>query len=246
MPKVVLTEPMHHGCTNAVLGEHPDVDVVALPSGVDAATVRNAITDADGIGVRILPLRRDDLEGCRTLKVIAKHGVGTDNIDRAFCEERGIAVLITPDANSVSVAEHAMMLMLALAKRLAFFDAETRRGHFHARNSDRGAFDLAGRTALVVGVGRTGQQLIPRLRAFGVRVIAADPMLDAATASALDCERVVDFRSALGEVDILSVHVPFTPETRHLIGARELGALKPGAMVINCARGGIVDEAALV
>ncbi|MEL7238953.1 MAG: NAD(P)-dependent oxidoreductase, partial [Planctomycetota bacterium] len=104
----------------------------------------------------------------------------------------------------------------------------------------------AGRTALVVGVGRTGRQLIPRLRAFGVRVIAADPMLDAATASALDCERVVDFRSALGEADILSVHVPFTPETRHLIGARELGALKPGAMVINCARGGIVDEAALV
>ena len=245
MLKIVLTEPMHP-VAERVLGAHFDIDIVALPSGADAATIRDAIADADGIGVRIVPLRREDLEGCSRLRVIAKHGVGTDNIDRAFCAERGITVHITPDANSVSVAEHAMMLMLALAKRLAFFDAETRRGHFHARNSDHGACDLAGRTALIVGVGRTGRQLIPRLRAFGVDVIVADPELDTSTARVLGCELVADFKDALPRADILSVHVPLTPATRHLIGESELARLKAGALVINCARGGIVDEAALL
>jgi D-3-phosphoglycerate dehydrogenase len=244
MPKVVLVEPMHE-LAEKTFHAADGYEVVKLPAGASDADIRAAVTDADGIGVRIANLPRDLLADCPNLKVIAKHGVGCDNIDVDYCTERGIAVTVTADANAQSVCEHTLMMMLALSRKALPMDAATRAGDFKVRSRVFG-FDLNGRTAMVIGVGRIGTRLISMLRAFHMNVIACDPLMSAEKAAELGCEKVEDFRAHLGRADVLTVHIPLNKENRSIIGAAELAALPDHAMVINCARGGIVNESALI
>jgi len=246
MKTVVLIEHMHEAARQT-FEAHGGYRVRTLPAAVTADEIKAAIADADGIGVRIASLPADVLSAAPNLRVVAKHGVGTDNIDIAHCTSRGIPVAVTADANKGSVVEHTMMMMLALAKKAFAMDRETRAGNFHVRSTPAGfGVDLKGRTVMVIGVGRIGTALIPVLRAFGMHVIACDPLLTPERAHALGCELAQDFRAVLPRADLLTVHVPLTPENRGLIGADELAALPHHAIVINCARGGIVDEHALV
>lgn len=244
MPKVVLVEPMH-ALAEQTFKAAGNYDVVTLPAGASPADIRAAVIDADAIGVRIAELPRDLLADCPSLKVIAKHGVGCDNIDVNYCTSRGIVVAVTADANAQSVCEHTLMMMLALSRRALPMDAATRAGDFKIRSREFG-FDLNGRTVMVIGVGRIGSRLIPMLRAFHLNVIACDPLLTPERAAELGCEKVDDFRPHLGRADILTVHIPLNAQNRGIIGTEELAALPNHAMLINCARGGIVDEAALV
>lgn len=243
--KVVLVEPMHDAALR-VFARHPDYDVTMLPPRTSPADMLEACRDAQGIGVRIANFPAAVINEILALKIIAKHGVGTDNIDVDHCTARGIPVAIAAAANKDSVVEHTLMFMLALAKKLVPLDRETRAGNFHVRSTPAGfGVDLRGRTAMVIGVGRIGSALIPVLHALGMKTIACDPLLDHARAERLGTEKVEDFRAHLHRADVLTVHIPLTPENRHLIGAEELAALPNDAFVINCARGGIVDEQAL-
>jgi len=245
MPKVVLAEPMHEAAL-AVFENHGGYDVTVMPAGTPPQEIYAHCRDADAIGVRIVNFPGSVLEACPNLKVIAKHGVGTDNIDVAWCTDRGLPVAIASQSNKTSVVEHTLMFMLALAKKLVPLDRETRAGNFKAR-SDPASFgvDLLGRTVLVIGVGRIGTALIPVLKAFGMNVIACDPLMDQTKANSLGCERVEDFRQHLSRADFLTVHVPLNDANRDLIGKSELAALPSHAYVINNARGGIINEPAL-
>ncbi|MEO1693662.1 MAG: NAD(P)-dependent oxidoreductase [Pseudomonadota bacterium] len=246
MPTIVLAEPMHAVATEK-LKQQPDTTVVQLPAGASDADIAAAIRDADAVAVRIANLPRAAINDAPRLRVVAKHGVGTDNIDVAACTERGIPVTVTADANKTSVVEHTLMFMLALAKKLVPLDRAVRAGDFHIRARPEGfGTDLGGQTALVIGVGRIGTALVPVLRAFGMKVIACDPALTETQAAELGCERVEAFAPHLARADFVTVHVPLSAETRGLIGAEELAAMKPTAYLINNARGGIVDEAALL
>lgn len=224
--------------------ERDDVEVV-VTEHIDGPGLAQAIADAHGLVVRGAVISRAVIDAARALEVVSRHGVGYDAVDVEALSERGIPLTITPGANAVSVAEHAMFQMLALAKRCQEHDRGVREGRFEALRGAMKATDVEAKTLLILGFGRIGSLVAPRARAFGMRVLVCDPYVDAAVIEAAGCTPVDDFRSVLPEVDVVTVHTPLTPETRGLLGERELATMKPSATVINTARGGIVDEEAL-
>jgi D-3-phosphoglycerate dehydrogenase len=182
------------------------------------------------------------LEAAGSLKVVGRAGVGVDNIDVESATRRGIVVLNAPGGNVISAAEHAIALMLAAVRHIARADASLRRGEW-----ERGRFrgiELHGKTLGLAGAGRIGSEVARRARAFGMRVVAYDPYLSRERAQQVGME-LVTLPDLLETADLVSVHVPLTEETQGLIGVKELAMMKPGAYLINAARGGVVDEAAL-
>ncbi|MEW4567314.1 phosphoglycerate dehydrogenase [Tautonia sp. JC769] len=180
------------------------------------------------------------IEACPRLRVIARTGVGYDAVDVAAATARKIAVTITPGTNHESVAEQAFALLLGVARRVAINDRVIRAGGWD-RTIVR---PLRGATIGLVGLGRIGRAMVPRARAFGMRVLAFDEVLD----PAFDAEHGVEcrpFEALLAESDVVSLHLPLTEATRNLIDERRIALMKPGAILINTSRGGLVDEAAL-
>lgn len=241
MKKVVVTEPLHADGL-ALLNSRSDIETHCLNG--DTARLAEAITHAHGILVRTLFLTEADLQHAKALQVVSRHGVGCDNIDVAHCSSRGIPVAIAVDSNTTSVIEHVMMMMLSLNKRAMQYDHFTRNGQF-AERSLHHTSELHGKHVLVVGFGRIGKRIAPLCKAFGMRVTVADIALDKEYATQIGVEAIEDFRPLLGSVDYVTLHVPLDDTTRHLIGAPELAAMQSHSILINCARGGIVDEDAL-
>jgi D-3-phosphoglycerate dehydrogenase len=214
-------------------------------TGLSGDPLREALARHDGAicrsGVKITAAA---LAGNHRLKAIVRAGVGTDNIDKEAATRQGIVVMNTPAGNTVSTAEHAFALLLGLSRNIAAADASLR-NHKWDRNKFMGA-QLAGKTLGIVGLGRIGQAVAARARAFDMRVMGFDPFLSPDRAAELGIELIDSVRGMLPHVDYLTVHTPLTDETRHLVGMEELKLLKPGVRLVNCARGGIYDEQALV
>jgi D-3-phosphoglycerate dehydrogenase len=217
--------------------------VIVQPSGTDIPTLRKYISTCQAVLTRTLPLPRAVLEAAPDLKVISRHGVGVDHIDLDYCREQNIIVTNAPEANVVAVAEHALMLLLALAKNLIACDNELRRGNFEARNSLYG-IEVANKTLGVVGLGKIGQAVAARAAiGLGMNVVGFDPYVDATN---LDpAIRVVSLEDLLTTADVVTVHVPLTPATRGLFDTQRFDLMKPGSYFINCSRGEVVYEKAL-
>ncbi len=182
------------------------------------------------------------LGGAPSLEVVVRAGTGLDNVDAAEARRRGIRVLNTPNANSVSVAELTIGLMLAFERHIAAASADLRAGRWEkSRYSGR---ELSGRRLGLVGLGRIGREVASRARAFEMEVWACDPLLPR-WPSGFEWVRQATLDELLPAVEFLSLHVPLTPETRDLIGAPELARMRPDAVLVNCGRGGLVDEPAL-
>ncbi|WP_165359588.1 hydroxyacid dehydrogenase [Lichenibacterium minor] len=219
-----------------------DIEVEVL-TDTSVANIAAHVGDADAITIRDAPLPAEALASAHNLKIISRHGVGYDNVPLAFCTERGIPVTIIGDVNAAAVAEHTLFLMLAVAKNGAQFDRAVRNGDFGIR-SRKTTVELRGKTLLLIGYGRIGQEFAARARALGLMIAAFDPFVDRT--------RVPDVRffdilpAALAEADVVSLHVPLGEKTRNLIDASALARMKPGAILLNAARGGLIDEAALV
>jgi D-3-phosphoglycerate dehydrogenase len=199
---------------------------------------------ADAVLVRLFEVRSKELARASRLKVIAKHGVGVDNIDVAAATARRIPVVFTPAANANAVAEHAVALMLALARQIAPAAQALRDGRFADRNKFEGV-ELAGKTLGVLGLGRIGSRVAQVASAgLGMRVLGYDPMIRPGTyegPATLD-----DSLDALWpQCDVITLHVPLSPQTRHLLGRATLAKLKRGCRVVNTSRGAVIDEAAL-
>jgi phosphoglycerate dehydrogenase-like enzyme len=221
-----------------------------VPAGYELVTLerdsdeerRARIADCEVVIVAANPLRKPLIDAARRLALVHHQGVGwQDTTDHAELRARGIPLALTPEGTTVGVAEHTVLLMLAVLKLLPFADAELRQGRFHVNALRPASRELAGMTVGYVGMGRIAQAVATRLGAFGTRGVFFDP----AVASFEDLEPA-SLDGVLAAGDIVSLHLPLTRETRHLIGARELGRMKPGAYLVNTARGGLVDEAALV
>jgi D-3-phosphoglycerate dehydrogenase len=176
------------------------------------------------------------------LKVVARAGVGLDNIDVPAATANGVMVVNAPTSNIVSAAEHAVALLLAAARNVAAADASLRAGEW--RRSAFNGVELAGKTVGVVGLGKIGQLFAQRIAAFDVQLIAYDPYVAPARAAQLGID-LVELDELLRRADAISIHLPKTAETLGLIGARELSITKPGVLIVNAARGGLVDEEAL-
>jgi D-3-phosphoglycerate dehydrogenase len=241
--KVLIIGPFHREGMK-LLEARGDLCVEVVDGG-SADEIEARIADADGVTLRTSRLPGAILEKARRLKVVSRHGVGYDNVDLDVLNRRGIPLAIAADANAVSVAEHTLFLMLALARRGAAQDRATREGRFAERNRlDR--IDLHGRRVLIIGFGRIGREVAVRCAAFGMHVSVCDPYVGHEAIGRSGFHPVDDFRPVLPETDLLTVHVPLDETTWHLIGAPELEALPRHALVINVARGGIVDETALI
>jgi D-3-phosphoglycerate dehydrogenase len=214
-------------------------------TGLQGEKLRLALAEFDGAVCRSgVKITREALEGNRRLRAIVRAGVGTDNIDKSTATRLGIVVMNTPAGNTLSTAEHTLALMLALSRNIAAANQSLVEGRW-----DRKAYmgtQLADKTLGVIGLGRIGTEVAKRARALEMRVIGYDPFLSAEGAAKLGIERVENIPDMLPRIDYLTVHTPLTPETKHVIGRREIELMKPGVRLINAARGGIYDEAALV
>ncbi len=214
-------------------------------TGLQGNELRDALREFDGAICRSgVKLTAEVLTGNRRLKAIARAGVGTDNIDKVAATRQGIVVMNTPTGNTLSTAEHTMALMLALSRNAAPAYQALIEGRWD-RKKYIGA-QLAGKTLGIVGLGRIGQAVAVRAKAFEMRVMGFDPYLSNERATELGVEPYDNVADMLPHVDYLTVHTPLTEETRNLIDAAALDRIKPGARLINCARGGIYNEAALV
>ncbi|HML45140.1 MAG TPA: NAD(P)-dependent oxidoreductase, partial [Clostridia bacterium] len=239
--KILYIQPLHE----AGMARLAERYTVCVAPDTRRETLLQAVADADVLITRLTPLDAELLAAGKRLKAVAKHGVGVDNIDTTYCANRGIAVLTTGDANSVTVAEHAMLAIGALFKRIAYLDRAMRRGDWAARDQ-AGSFDLEGRMLGIVGFGRIGRHLARMAsQGFGMLVGVFDPYVVRADIEAAGCEAFDDLDDLLAQADAISPHVPLTRETRHLLDGRRLSLMKPGALVINFARGGVVCEEAL-
>jgi D-3-phosphoglycerate dehydrogenase len=211
--------------------------------GLKGDALADALADADAVIVRSASrITREALDRAERLRVIGRAGVGVDNIDVEAATERGIAVLNAPSGNTVSAAELAFALLLALARRVPAADRSMKEGQWDRRSL--GGIELYGKTLGLVGAGRIGAAVARRAKAFGMSVIAYDPFLTAERAEALDIE-LSTLDGVIERGDIISLHVPLTDATRNLLGAAELRRMKPSAFIVNAARGGVVDEDAL-
>jgi D-3-phosphoglycerate dehydrogenase len=177
------------------------------------------------------------------LRVVGRAGVGVDNVDVETATRRGVVVLNAPGGNTISTAEHAFSLLLCVARKIPQADANVRTERWDKKNFE--GVELYNKTLGVIGMGRIGSELSRRAISFGMRVVAYDPYLSATRARSLQIELVDDLDDLLAGADFISLHTPLTAETRHILDAARLRKTKRGVRIINCARGGLVDEAAL-
>lgn len=239
----VLVAGRIHPAGMAVLGAASglEVEVIADPG---AALPMDRLREADALLIRYGVLNAEQVAMMPRLRVVSRHGVGCDNLPVAELAARGVPVTIVGPVNAVSVAEQVLAMLLALVKRIGPYDTAVRTGHWAIRDT-LAVGELAGRNLLLLGFGRIGREVARRARAFDMEVLVFDPFVSAETVESLGCHPVADWRAVLPEVDVLSLHLPASPDTRGLIGGAELAAMKPTAILVNAARGGLVDEAAL-
>lgn len=241
MPSCVIAQPIHPVGTELLRAAGVDVRQAPGP-GLDA--LREVISGADAIIVRD-SLPAELIDAAPRLCVIANHGTGTDKIDVAHASEQGIPVVFTPEANVRAVAEHALMLMLATAHQAVLADAATRRGHWRFKY-EQPMLSLYGKTLGIVGLGRTGRLLCDMaMQALGMRVLVWSPSLPVGEVLAPGVRRIANLHELLQACDVVSMHRPLRADTRHTLDAAALRHMKPGAIVINTSRGGLIDETAL-
>jgi D-3-phosphoglycerate dehydrogenase len=241
MPRVLITDNLSPAGLRCLSDAGLEVDV---QSGLKALEVREALKQADGIIIRSgTTLTAELLKDQPRLKVIVRAGVGVDNIDIAAATREGIVVMNTPAGNTTSTAEHTVAMLLALSRNIATAAASMKAGKWD-RKSYTGT-QLAGKTLAVVGLGRIGLAVAKRALGLEMKVVGYDPFLSAEKAAEHGIEIVRSVDDLIHRCDFLSVHTPLTEETKGLINAARIARMKQGVRIINCARGGIVDESAL-
>ena len=202
------------------------------------------ISEADGIVVRTTNLKENILSKCNNLKIISRHGVGYDNIDLDYINTKGIALAITGQSNAVSVSEHVMTMMLTLSKNIFASDNLTRSDGFELKSNLPDFFELYQKKILILGFGRIGQALAKRCLGFEMEVIVYDPFIDNKIISSKGCKNINQFEG-FKIADYISIHLPLSKETENLISDNEFKLFKKNLILINTARGGIVNEEAM-
>jgi D-3-phosphoglycerate dehydrogenase len=241
MPHVLVAGRIHDAGL-ALLRATPGL-TFNLVEEVSTESYAPFVERADAVLIRTQPMPASVISAAPRLKIVSRHGVGYDAVDIAALNERGIPLAVVGDVNSRSVAEHTMMLILSLAKRTLTYDAKTRLSEWNYRNSFD-ASELAGKTLLLLGFGRIGRSVAKLAEAFGMQIIVHDPFVDESTIRGAGAVPAPEMDAALAQADVISVHIPLS-EGRALLGAQELAKLKSTAVVVNTARGGLIDEEAL-
>ena len=241
-PKILIADSISQRGIDE-LSREGALDIMIKP-GLSETELIEIIPEFSAIVVRSqTKVTADILKAATCLQAVGRAGVGVDNVDVEAATRRGVLVLNAPGGNTVSTAEHAFSLLLSVARKIPQADATVRGGKWDRKNLE--GVELYNKTLGVIGMGRIGSELSRRAIAFGMRVIAYDPYLSATRARSLQVELVDELDDLLATSDFISLHTPLTPETRHILDAARLRKTKRGVRIVNCARGGLIDETAL-
>jgi phosphoglycerate dehydrogenase-like enzyme len=244
-PRIALLDPFHPAIIQTIRDLLPDGWDLSVADASDPASRAEALAGADIALIMAAKMTPDLLGQAPRLRFIQKMGAGVDNIDLEACGGAGITVARLGAGNAIQVAEHAAMMILAASRRLIALDARVRAGHWD-KEPARGVIQhIHGKTVGIIGFGAIGRRLARILSGFEVEIIYCDPVpAPAAIEAALNTRRVT-FDELITGADIITLHLPLTPESRAMIGASEISRMKPDVVLVNCARGGIVDEDAV-
>lgn len=238
--KIVVADPIHKAGIDLLKQE----GAVVVATEMSREQLMEEVAEADAILVRSrTKVTREVIEKAKKLKVIGRAGVGVDNIDLEAATEHGILVVNAPEASSITVAEHTLGLMLAMARRIPFADASLKAGKWEKKKFL--GCELRSKTLGIIGLGRIGTQVALKAKAFGMKILAYDPYISEDSGRELGIV-VTGFDRVISEADFITVHVPLTDKTRGIIGEKEIEKMKKGVYIINCARGGVIREEALV
>ncbi|MBQ6218612.1 MAG: phosphoglycerate dehydrogenase [Methanosphaera sp.] len=239
MPKVLIADSINEKGVEVL---KDSAEVVNNPT-ITPEELLETINEYEGIIVRSrTKVTKEVIEKAENLKIIARAGVGVDNIDVNAATDKGIMVVNAPQSTSITVAEHAMGLMLALSRKIAIADASVKAGKWE--KSKFMGMELRNKTLGVIGMGRIGSQVVKRSKAFEMDVIVYDPYITEEAAKELGVE-ITTLDDLIQKADVMTIHVPLTPETKGLISKEQLAKMKDHAIILNCARGGIINEADL-
>lgn len=228
----------------AVKQMEQDGHQITLKKGITADELAQLLPDAEAVVVRsATKITAQVLEHAQNLKLVVRAGVGLDNVDAVAAQAKGVTVANTPAATSISVAEHAFALMLALARHVTIGDKTTKEGKWERKALE--GTELYGKTIGILGFGRIGQEVAKRAKAFHMNVIVCDTVLDSEIVAALEVESG-SIDEVLKKSDYVSLHLPITDKTRNLINSDRIATMKKGVRIINTARGGLIDNDALV
>ena len=241
MPTIYVSDPIHPN----VLTELNALGRVHLGYGEDAVRYQEVSAKIDAVLLRAERFDREKIEDSPRLRIIARHGVGTDNVDIDAATEAGVWVSTTPGSNSRAVAEHVFALLLSLARKVPFGAAETAAGRWDQAKIRMNGFELHGRTLGLLGFGNIARMVLSIAQGFGMNALVHDPFVEAVNIEVAGAKSA-SLTETIARADVLSLHLPLTEQTAHLIDAATLATMKPTSVLINTSRGGLVDEAALV
>ena len=238
--KILIIQKVHEKGME-LINNHPNFDV-EVTDDTSVENLKSKIKDCDGASIRIAKLSGEVINEAKNLKIISRHGVGYDNIDLKTAKERDIKIAITANANAVTVAEHVMFVLLNIAKRRELYHTTVKEGNFKDRNKLPKTIEVWKKNFLIMGFGRIGKALIKRCLGFEMNVYVYDPFVDKDIIDKLGGEKVNNIEEAVKTMDVISLHMPLTNKTENLINYNLLKTMKKNCIIINAARGGIINE----
>ena len=238
--KILIIQKVHEKGME-LINNHPNFDV-EVTDDTSEENLKSKIKDCDGASIRIAKLSGDVINEAKNLKIISRHGVGYDNIDLKTAKERDIKIAITANANAVTVAEHVMFVLLNIAKRRELYHTTVKEGNFKDRNKLPKTIEVWKKNFLIMGFGRIGKALIKRCLGFEMNVYVYDPFVDKDVIDKLGGKKVNNIEEAVKTMDVISLHMPLTDKTENLINYNLLKTMKKNCIIINAARGGIINE----
>ena len=240
MKKILVIQPIHEEGIN-LLKNNSNFEYEVVDN-VDTEFLKSKIKDCDGISIRTAKLSGEVIEAANNLKIISRHGVGYDNIDLEVSKKKDITLAITATANAVAVAEHVMFMILNISKRGGMYDETVKGGKFNERNKLPKTVELWNKNILIAGFGRIGQALIKRCLGFEMNVFVFDPFVSKEFIEKRGGTKVDNLSETSKDMDAMSLHIPLNDETKNIINYELLKSMKKNCIIINAARGGIVNE----
>lgn len=237
---ILIIQPIHEEGIK-LLENNPNYNYEVIEE-IKLEDIKNKIQNCDGLSIRTAKLPGEIIDLGKKLKVISRHGVGYDNVDLAAIKKNKITLTITATANAVAVAEHVMFMLLNICKRKSMYDDAVKNGKFNDRNKLPKTIELWGKNILIAGFGRIGQALIKRCLGFEMNVFVYDPFINEEKIKSLGGIKVNNLENSLSKIDMISLHLPLTNETKNLIDINLIKKMKKNCIIINAARGGIINE----